>query len=180
MIDLFLKGGPLMGPILLCSIIGLAIWIAKCLQFRALRDTLDQPVERLRQAPPTLLAPLVAAVARGGNDEELSLVGTQQVRVIERGLSWLELIVSLAPLLGLTGTVTGMIKCFMVMAEVEQVNPTMLAGGIWEALITTAAGLFVAMPLQVGHHFLERQADAIALELREFTLALKKDSGHGV
>jgi biopolymer transport protein ExbB len=76
----------------------------------------------------------------------LSIIGTRQVREIEKGLSWLGLIATIAPLLGLTGTVTGMIKAFMVIASSSSVSPSMLAGGIWEALITTAAGLLVAIP----------------------------------
>jgi biopolymer transport protein ExbB len=65
-----------------------------------------------------------------------------------------------------------MIKAFMVIAESTTVNPSMLAGGIWEALITTAAGLLVAIPIHIGHHYLEKQADEIAFVMKEITMSL--------
>ncbi|HDY72517.1 MAG TPA: MotA/TolQ/ExbB proton channel family protein [Nitrospirae bacterium] len=114
------------------------------------------------------------------NEQELSVVGTKQVREIEKGLSWLGLIATITPLLGLTGTVLGMIKAFMVIAASTTVNPPMLAGGIWEALITTAAGLLVAIPIHVGHHYLEKQADEIAFVLKEITMSLYMRCRDGV
>jgi biopolymer transport protein ExbB len=74
----------------------------------------------------------------------------------------------LCSILALTGTVTGMIKAFQIIAVSQtQVNPGMLAGGIWEALITTAAGLFVAIPTHVVCHFLEERLNEIALVIKE-------------
>ena len=110
----------------------------------------------------------------------MSVIGTRQVREIEKGLSWLGLISTIAPLLGLTGTVTGMIKAFLVIARSTSVSPSMLAGGIWEALITTAAGLLVAMPIHVGHHYLEKQADDIAFILQEITMNLYMRKRNGI
>ena len=100
--------------------------------------------------------------------------------MIERGLSWLGLIATITPLIGLTGTVIGMIKAFMVIAKSTSVNPSMLASGIWEALITTAAGLLVAIPIHVGHHYLEKQADEIAFVLKEITMSLYMRCRDGV
>jgi len=68
-----------------------------------------------------------------------------------------------------------MIKAFMVIANSTHVNPSMLAGGIWEALITTGAGLIVAIPIHIGHHYLEKQADEIAFVLKEITLGIIND-----
>ena len=80
----------------------------------------------------------------------------------------MSLIAVISPLLGLTGTVTGMINAFQVIAASQvQVKPSMLAGGIWEALITTAAGLFVAIPTHVACHFLEARLDEITLVVKE-------------
>lgn len=87
-------------------------------------------------------------------------------------LSWLGLIAAIAPILGLTGAVAEMIRAFTVISQSANVNPSMLAGGIWEALITTAAGLLVAIPIHIGHHYLEKQADEIAFVLREITTHL--------
>lgn len=181
MIDLFLKGGFLMYPIALCSLAGVAILVAKALELRSLRRHLDRAPDVLLRLRPAILEPLLAAIEGGADESELSLIGTRQVRRAERGLSWLELIATVAPLLGLTGTVTGMIRAFMVIAEsATAASPALLAGGIWEALVTTAAGLLVAIPIHVGHHYLERQTDEIALVLKEIATALYLRRHHGI
>jgi len=95
-------------------------------------------------------------------------------------LSWLGLIATIAPLLGLTGTVTGMIRAFTVISQSTTVNPSMLAGGIWEALITTAAGLLVAIPIHIGHHYLEKQADEIAFGMKEMVTVLQGRVRNGI
>ncbi|MCX8028335.1 MAG: MotA/TolQ/ExbB proton channel family protein [Thermodesulfovibrionales bacterium] len=172
MIDLFIKGGFLMYPIALCSFIGLAILINKAIQYRILLKELTISADDVVKKKPDIMLPILNALKEGCNDKELSVIGTKQVRTIEGGLSWLGLISTITPLLGLTGTVTGMIKAFMVIAESSSVNPSMLAGGIWEALITTAAGLLVAIPIHVGHHYLEKQADDIAFLMKELTMSL--------
>jgi biopolymer transport protein ExbB len=172
MIDFFIKGGFLMYPILVCSLAGLALLINKLVQFRGILKGIERPIKEILQAPPDLLIPLLKVFENGGDEKELSVIGTRQVREMEKGLSWLGLIATIAPLLGLTGTVTGMLKAFMVIANSTSVNPSMLAAGIWEALITTVAGLFVAIPVHVGHHYLERQADEIAQVMKEITMSI--------
>jgi biopolymer transport protein ExbB len=174
MIDYFVKGGWLMYPILLCSIIGVSILINKGIQYRQLLKELEAPVENLFKARPAVLRPLLEGVERSCSEDELAIIGTGQVREIEKGLSWLGLVTTIAPLLGFTGTVTGMISAFMVIADSDVVRPAMVAGGIWEALITTAGGLFVAIPIHIGHHYLEKQADQITFLMREITVILLK------
>ena len=80
---------------------------------------------------------------------------------INRGLSTLATVAQVAPMLGLLGTVFGMIRAFTVFANVSQPTPTQLAGGISEALVTTAAGLIVAVLAHVGHSTLARQLEAV-------------------
>lgn len=172
MIDFFLKGGFLMYPILLCSVTGLSLLVNKLIQYRRILTELGQERSGLQKSPPPILRPLMEAIRHGYSEQEISVIGTRRVKQIEKGLSWLSLIAIIAPLLGFTGTVTGMIKAFMVIANSSTVNPSMLAGGIWEALITTAAGLLVAIPIHVGHHYLEKQADEIAFVLKEITTNL--------
>ncbi len=172
MVDYFLKGGFLMYPILLCSIIGVAILLNKLIQYKKILNGIGKPLDSKEILKNPLLLPIVQGIEQGCDEKELSVIGTRQVREIEKGLSWLGLIATIAPLLGLTGTVTGMIKAFMVISNSTSVNPSMLAGGIWEALITTAAGLLVAIPIHIGHHYLEKQADDIAFILREITISL--------
>ncbi|HDH00557.1 MAG TPA: MotA/TolQ/ExbB proton channel family protein [Nitrospirae bacterium] len=181
MIDFFLKGGFLMYPKLLCSIAGVAILINKAVQYRGVLKMIEQPVNDLLRIRPAILLPVLKGLEDGCDGQELSITGTKkQVRVIERGLSWLGLIATITPLIGLTGTVIGMIKAFMVIAKSTSVNPSMLASGIWEALITTAAGLLVAIPIHVGHHYLEKQADEIAFVLKEITMSLYMRCRDGV
>ena len=181
MIDLFVKGGFLMYPIALCSFAGIAILVGKALELRSIMRQLDGSVEDTAARRPVVLKPLLAAIEGGATEEELAIIGTRQVRLVERHLNWLELIATIAPLLGLTGTVTGMIRAFMVIAgSTASVSPALLAGGIWEALITTAAGLLVAIPIHVGHHFLARQTDDIAFLLKEIATNLYLRRRHGV
>lgn len=181
MIDLFVKGGLLMYPIALCSVAGVAILVGKALELRSIIRQIDGSVDDVAKLRPAVLRPLLTAIEGGATEEELAIIGTRQVRLVERHLTWLELIATIAPLLGLTGTVTGMIRAFMVIAEsTTSVSPALLAGGIWEALITTAAGLLVAIPIHVGHHFLERQTDEIAFVLKEITANLRLRRQHGV
>jgi biopolymer transport protein ExbB len=172
MFDFFLKGGLLMYPILLCSLAGLTILINKFFQYKKILKSIGRPLIEVLKEEPEILVPLVKGIENGYNEQELSVIGTRQIRGIEKGLSWLGLIATIAPLLGLTGTVTGMIKAFMVISNSTSVNPSMLACGIWEALITTAAGLLVAIPIHIAHHYLEKQADDIAFILREITTSL--------
>lgn len=174
MIDLFVKGGFLMYPILLCSIVGVAILIDKFIQYRKILGDLELPIDDIlsNKTATVILAPILEGLKNHCDEKEVSVIGTKQIRRIEKGLSWLGLIATIAPLLGLTGTVTGMIRAFTVISQSTIVNPSMLAGGIWEALITTAAGLLVAIPIHIGHHYLEKQADEIAFVLKEITTSL--------
>jgi biopolymer transport protein ExbB len=182
MIDLFLKGGFLMYPILLGSIVGVAILIDKFIQYRKILGELNTPHSNIlgNRTRPKILVPVLEGLKNHCDEKEVSVIGTKQIRQIEKGLSWLALIASIEPLLGLTGTVTGMIKAFIVIEKSTSVNPSMLAGGIWEALITTAAGLLVAIPIHIGHHYLENRADDIAFLLREITSELTIRGRNGI
>lgn len=161
-----------MYPILLCSIMGVAILIDKFIQYRKILRELESPMGDILNSKigPAILVPILEALKNHCDEKEVSMIGTKQIRRIEKGLSWLGLIATIAPLLGLTGTVTGMIRAFTVISQSTTVNPSMLAGGVWEALITTAAGLLVAIPIHIGHHYLEKQADEIAFVLKEITI----------
>ena len=91
--------------------------------------------------------------------ERVGEAGQRLVVEMERGISWLATIASLAPLLGLTGTVLGMIEVFQRMT-VDGAGSQLLAGGIWMALVTTAGGMLVAMPTLVLHRLLQGRASA--------------------
>ncbi|HHS49233.1 MAG TPA: MotA/TolQ/ExbB proton channel family protein [Desulfurella acetivorans] len=182
MLYFFSKGGFLMYPILLGSIVGVAILISKFIQYRKILRELEIPLDDIieNKIKPTILAPILEGLKNNCDEKEASIIGTKQIRRIEKGLSWLALIASIVPLLGLTGTVTGMIKAFIVIEKSTSVNPSMLAGGIWEALITTAAGLMVAVLIHIGHHYLENRADDIAFLLKEITNKLYMRERNGI
>lgn len=176
----FLKGGFLMYPILACSVAGLTILINKSLQYRRVLEAMRRPANEISASKPAIFLPVLEKVESGATEQEISIAGSRQIREIEKGLSWLGLIATTAPLLGFTGTVTGMIQAFLVIARSTSVSPSMLAGGIWEALITTAAGLLVAVPVHIGQHYLEKQADEIAFLMKEAAMSLCARHNHGI
>jgi biopolymer transport protein ExbB len=172
MIDFFVKGGPLMWPILVCSVVALALIVAKALQFWAVASRLSDSDEAVLAKRPPEVAPILAGIDKGFDEKMVAFLGAKQVRRLEKGLGILSLVSVISPLLGFTGTVTGMIQAFMVIASqtAGRVEPSMVAGGIYEALITTAGGLFVAIPTHVALHFLEDRLDAISIRMKDVTL----------
>lgn len=173
MLEFFMKGGPVMYPILLCSVLGLAIFLHKFVEFR--RDFAGLTSAGGRAAVP-LLKPFRALFARPHHDEEVNILWTRALHDLDKGLSYLGLTANMATLLGLAGTVTGMIKTFMAIARLHSADPSLLAGGIWEALLTTAFGLFVAIPAHIGLHYLEKESDEIALALKERVTELRHNA----
>jgi len=189
--ELIRLGGWLMAPIMACSIVACAIIIERFWSLGRPRvappyllaqvwtwlknKQLDADrLGRIRRASPLgriLAAGLVAA--RHGREETgqaLENAGTQVVHELERHLNALGTIALIAPLLGLLGTVWGMIQVFDDIMLLGAGNAELLAGGISEALITTAAGLSVAIPSLVFHRHFRRRVDALALELEQESL----------
>lgn len=178
MLEVMVKGGPVMIPLGLCSVVAVAV-LAERLIFlwRTARST-DRVLERLRgeqaPAPGELIevcrgssAPLarviLAAVARGRPPSLAAAErqGAEEAHRLEGRLPAVDAIVTLAPLLGLLGTITGMIRSFGVLSLEGGENPFAVTGGIAEALITTAAGLIIAVVAFAGYawcqHMLERE-----------------------
>jgi biopolymer transport protein ExbB len=182
MIDFFIKGGALMWPILLCSIVALALIVTKGLQFRGVLQRLSPSAGVVIGQKPSDIAPIIEGIEKGLDEKQVSFIGTKQVRGLEKGLGVISLISVIAPLLGFTGTVTGMISAFMVIANHSgsRVDPSLVAGGIYEALITTAGGLFVAIPSHVALHFLEDRLDEIAIRMKDVAMALFERRANGV
>jgi len=113
---------------------------------------------------------LVVALGPGAERrrERVHEAGQRLVGEMERGVSWLGTIAALAPLLGLTGTVLGMINVFRRITEMGGGDAQVLAGGIWMALVTTVIGLLVAMPTLVLHRLLQGRVRARVAELEQF------------
>ncbi len=106
-------------------------------------------------------------------EKTTSHIGAREIRFLERFLPSLFLISNVAPLLGLFGTVTGMIKAFQTIQNLGgKVDASVLAGGIWEAMMTTALGLGVAIPAMVLHNFLQGKVHKAADELKEQSCSL--------
>ena len=91
---------------------------------------------------------------------------------LERGLVWLATIVSIAPMLGFTGTVSGMIRSFRDIAAANDISPTIVASGISEALLTTLFGLVVAIIIQIFHNFFVSQVDRLTIDMEESSVDL--------
>ena len=122
----------------------------------------------------------------GGSLEVLENAGINFAAIpsLERGMNFLALCGVVAPLLGLLGTVNGMIQTFQVMTEVGTGDPGMMAGGISVALLTTQFGLIVAVPIMFIHHFFTRRVEGIVLDMQEKGTAfavtlLKRDALEG-
>lgn len=102
-------------------------------------------------------------------EEKLTLAGQEEINSLENNIRGLEVIATISPLMGLLGTVIGMVQAFNKVAEYEgQVDPSLLAGGIWEALLTTAAGLSVAIPAVIMLHYFDRKKEKIAFALNKY------------
>ena len=179
LLEMFAKGGVIMYPILLCSVIALAIAIERYVALRKVRVDVGQFMMKVKSiyhkgdVTGVLTfcsqrdAPIANIIRRGilkhdqGDDKVRQAVedaGREEIYHLEKRLSVLASIAGIAPMLGFLGTVTGMISTFQKIQMLSgNVNPADLAGGIWEALLTTAFGLIVGIPAYaVYNHFVTR------------------------
>jgi biopolymer transport protein ExbB len=197
--DLFAKGGVLVGPILLCSVIALALFLERLIRLsrvrirgnglvnqisRHLKNGEDhQAYELAKQDASPMGRVFTQAMEVKGQDREtletvLAHATETETRELSRYLQALATIGNITPLLGLLGTVLGMIKAFMVIQEMGgKVNAAVLAGGIWEAMLTTALGLAVALPTMVAHSYLAARVDRYEAQLQEGTVVFLKSLG---
>ena len=178
--DIFMMGGWMMWPLALVSVMATAIIIERLLLFssfsfpaKGLTEKLEKAVQGdasslLEELEKTSKLKRFAQILRSephaGREAALRIEGEAVVHWLENHLSMLSILARLAPLMGLLGTVLGMISTFSEIANAQAgVNMNQLAGGIWQALITTAAGLIIAIPaLFFLHHFQSRVNRAAA------------------
>ncbi len=193
MFELVKAGGWLMWPIIACSVIAMAIvverlWIyrrrrvlptnlvAQIWQLHQKNQLTAAHIQTVRKSSPLgriLAAGLMNRMhAREVMKEAIEEEGRQVVHELERYLNTLGTIANISPLLGLLGTVIGMIKVFAAITTSGVGNPGVLAGGISEALITTAAGLSVAIPAVIFHRYLSGKVDRIVLSMEEQALKM--------
>ena len=180
------KGGLFMVPILLCSITALAIFVERLFSLGRRRvvpaelvrrvealladEDLAGAAELLRRSRAAIARVLTAGLRVSGQrrdviKEHLEEAGRQEAAGLERFVDTLGTIAGVSTLLGLLGTISGMIEIFSVISTQSAVNPGTLAGGISEALVTTLAGLSVAIPTIVMHRYLLNRVNALTLEM---------------
>ena len=188
MVDLFIKGGNFMYPLLVMLFFGIVVIIERFYTlFKAhinakefmveLQDALKQDgpegaaelCANTRGPVATVLHAGLLRLDRGIENVEKSIEesGAIEMAFLERGLVWLSTVANLAPLVGFLGTVSGMIRAFNDIAAAGDVDPSVVAGGISEALITTASGLVVAIPVQAAYNFFLSKIDKIIIDLQE-------------
>ncbi len=186
MIELFHKGGPLMYPILFCSVLALAIFLERLWNYYRFQKEngdllgevdpliadhkLDQAAVACQRFGNPLARVYATAIRVAGRPRDqikavVEEAGSREIASLERYLGLLGTIATITPLLGLLGTVLGMIRAFTVISVQGVGTPATLGGGISEALITTAAGLTVAIPTILLHKYLTGRVDRISLDL---------------
>src|SRR3989338_10249383 len=190
--DMIQKGGPVMWPIILCSILAFAILLERLYNLnRAKIDTVDfmnrigatlkrnkimEAIEMCNNTPGPIAQIMKAGILKHDRQrqevrEAIEDAGVHEVPRLEKNLSALATIAHISPLLGLLGTVTGMVRCFQTIQaksmSLHPVSPGDLAGGIWEALLTTVAGLIVAIPTFVAYNYLVNRIDNFVLEMEK-------------
>ena len=188
MLEIVQSGGWLMVPILLCSIVAAAISVERLWTLQRSRITPknllaqvwgaiktdevnSQRLRELRAASPLgqVFAAGISNAKRGREimKEAMEEAAGQVSHSLERYLTSLGIIASVSPLLGLLGTVVGMIKVFTALMLEGAGNANVLAGGISQALITTAAGLSVAIPALIFHRFFMRRVDELVINMEQ-------------
>lgn len=189
--ELFELGGPVVMVLAAMSVFGLAIILLKCWQFASLQinargfiepaltqwrnGNADAALAELEDRRSPIAFALASAIRGLRNGRRPELVREEAARIAARHLAELrsyfrplEVIGSLAPLLGLLGTVIGMIDAFRALESAgSQVNPAILSGGIWVALLTTAVGLIVAIPAVAALNWLERTVERLHQDMQD-------------
>jgi len=169
------KGGILMIPIFICSVIVVAVAVERYLNYRRMTINIPQFMMKIRYPLSrgdvvtainecSMIKGPVSAVVRAGLEkakhgrehikEAMETAGNTETYHLEKNLSVLATLAGITPLIGFLGTVTGMIKAFMKIQQLAgNVNADVLAGGIWEAMVTTAAGLSVGIPAVILYNY---------------------------
>lgn len=191
--EMITRGGIIMIPLILTSVIGLAVVIERMFFLRhrrILRPELIQLIQNIKNlsdiknclmglknqdGPFQNIIRLALENDQKTKQEVKELIldqGRQEARVLERGLVILETIAGISPLLGLLGTVLGMIKVFQVVSEQGLGQTQALSGGISEALITTVVGLTIAIPTLIAYNYFTHRVEDLILEIEKYTTSL--------
>lgn len=198
LIDIMDRGGPVMYPIFIISVLGMAIIFERSIKLRSNRifprDFITQIRMFLRKKDiPRVIAlcesrkiPLARIIRMGllkykdgiaAVEGAIESAGSLEIAILGERLRMLSALANLAPLLGFLGTVTGMIKAFNIIAATGSGRPDLIAGGISEALITTASGLSVGIPLTMGYFYFQGRVESIIIELEEISMSMLEELG---
>lgn len=193
MYEFLVKGGPIVIPIGVCSVLALGVFLERLWSLQHQRiipelfiSRIETLVDERRLADALLLcqendSPMAHVMAaalrnaerdRGRVKESVEEVGRFQLALLERYVEVVGTIANITPLLGLLGTVFGMIKVFQRVEAFGLGDPSVFASGIWEALITTAVGLSVAIPAFIFYKYLLSRVDRMIVEMEERSLRL--------
>jgi len=197
-ISIILKGGWVMFPIILCSVFAFAIIIERFIFYRGIKkfnnkkifekifeliekNKISEAIEICNKNPFYLTNIIKSGLLHYEDSNEmikdsLETTALYDIPVLEKNLHFLSTIAHISPLLGLLGTVTGLVRCFYVIEKKASsfgvVNPSDLAGGIWEALITTVAGLCVAIPAYIAYNYFVNKVNIFTLEAERISSEL--------
>ena len=193
---ILVKGGPVMVPLAILSVMGLAVIIEKLINLRSQRvlqreiiscvESVKTPADipmaiKICERYDTPFANIVRTGLEGYGSplvlirQEMEDIGRHEVRRLSRFLVVVETAAAAGPLLGLLGTVFGMIRVFAVVGVAGVGQPGVLAGGIAEALITTAAGLCIGVPALIAFNFLDSRVDDFASRIESYAHLLLKN-----
>ena len=191
MVALFIRGGYFMWPILLLAIWGFMIAFERFYTLTKssiitkkfipkLTSTLrENGVDAAKKVCVETSGPIAEIFAAGLEkadkgisevEKALEATGAVELAFLEKGMIWLSTVISLAPMFGFVGTVSGMIGAFDSIAKTNDISPAIVADGIAEALLTTIFGLIVAMPMQIFYNIFMSRIDAISVEMEESSI----------
>lgn len=194
LVEFFVKGGDFMWPLLFCAVLGLAVIIERLFTMqrahtntRALMSAVtaslreNRNVEKAKEICMNTRGPIAAILHAGltkvdrgpaAVEKAIETSGAIEMSFLQRGLVILSSVANIAPLLGFLGTVSGMIHAFEAIAAAEQVSAKIVASGISEALITTLAGLVIAIPVQSMFNYFVARIDRFVTEMEESAVEL--------
>ena len=193
MVEQFVNGGPFMWPILITLLAGLAISAQR--MYSLLMSSIDAhkffdeisekikggDVEEAVQLCDSTQGPVAKVFHagltrrhRGISEVEKAIqnAGPMEMAFLEKNMIWLNAVVTIAPMIGFTGTVVGMVSAFDAIKAANDISPAVVAGGISQALLTTAFGLIVAMIIQVLQNYFVSRIDKLVLDMEEQSIRL--------
>jgi biopolymer transport protein ExbB len=200
-VQVFFKGGPVMYPIFICSVLGVAICLERGYHLRTnlvlhpefikeirsywVRREFDRVLTTCKMNDFPIARILKAGLLRADfglleTERAIESAGAHEAARLGANLKGLGVVANLAPMLGLLGTVTGMIRAFNVISQSGTGDPALVAAGISEALITTATGLIVGIPALAFYHYYRSRVDQFIYEMEEISLEFLEEITHSI